>query len=414
MSSLSVKPDKCAILQETVNQIRRIKSSEDSSSSCTTISASSSAGQVQQGEVSSSTNILANEILCPLVLEALDGFLFVVNGDGIVEFVSDNVNGFINFNPNELVAKSIYNVIHLADHARFSSSLLPMSIAGWNSSSSSSQSGSVTPQPPTPTNDQEPQKHQRTFNIRVLVKSDRECSLPPEEPQIATSSHYENMQITAMLMPPNTCASASGNQERALTPSTSSTQDTRLVCIARRLPPNERAPGLPVEQFTTKLRPDGHIIGLDTSGLSPNWAQFLKKEQIVNNTLLQELAHHQDLGKLTTHLRETFSSGSSTSPVYRMKFGEKLVLVQTKSKVFAFNPNTEPDFIMATHTIIQNDNDSPPPPPPLTPHGNPLTPQSVASNNPLTPQQGPSSQIPSRRSSRKHQTPKPRSCHPQQ
>jgi len=26
---------------------------------------------------------LANEILCPLVLEALDGFLFIVNSDGL-------------------------------------------------------------------------------------------------------------------------------------------------------------------------------------------------------------------------------------------------------------------------------------------------------------------------------------------
>ncbi len=62
------------------------------------------------------------------MLEALDGFLFVVNGDGIVEFVSDNVTGFINFVPSDLIGKSIYNVIHLTDHARFSSSLLPMSI----------------------------------------------------------------------------------------------------------------------------------------------------------------------------------------------------------------------------------------------------------------------------------------------
>lgn len=111
---MAVKPDKCAILQETVNQIRRIKAAEELA--------------VQQGEVSSSTNILANEILCPLVLEALDGFLFVVNSDGIVEFCSENVEGFVGFKGEELVGKSIYGVVHSSDQARFSGSLLPMSI----------------------------------------------------------------------------------------------------------------------------------------------------------------------------------------------------------------------------------------------------------------------------------------------
>jgi nuclear receptor coactivator 2 len=108
-ASLSVKPDKCAILQETVNQIRRIKQEEENI--------------IQQGEVSSSTNILANEILCPLVLEALDGFLFVVNTEGRVEYVSENVESFISWRNAELRGGSIYNVIHVGDHARFAACL---------------------------------------------------------------------------------------------------------------------------------------------------------------------------------------------------------------------------------------------------------------------------------------------------
>ena len=68
-------------------------------------------------------------------------------------------------------------------------------------------------------------KTQRSFNIRVMVKS---LSGGDE------SGQYENMQISAILMPhPDS-------------------EENCLVCIARRLPPNERPPGAPVEQFTTK------------------------------------------------------------------------------------------------------------------------------------------------------------------
>jgi len=103
---------------ETVNQIRRIKQEDNT---------------IQQGEVSSSTtNILANEILCPLVLEALDGFLFIVNSDGLTEYVSENVQLFINYPASELINQSIYNYIHLNDHGKFSSILLPMSAGNYS------------------------------------------------------------------------------------------------------------------------------------------------------------------------------------------------------------------------------------------------------------------------------------------
>lgn len=175
MSSLSVKPDKCAILQEAVKQIRIIKKQETRASAAAAahaatatasstnvvvtdvsdyeagedilsptahmgtssqnnssissqhhhavVSASSSAAStssssspsshhthpalhahhvhhdLQASEVSSTKpSIIANEVLGPLLLEALDGFIFVVDQDGIIEFVSENVNSFIKFN----------------------------------------------------------------------------------------------------------------------------------------------------------------------------------------------------------------------------------------------------------------------------------------------------------------------------
>lgn len=82
--STSVKPDKCAILQEAVNQIRSIKQETTTQSS----------DPVQQGEVSSSRpTILSNELYGPLLLEALEGFLFVINSEGKV--IKDFLLNFI-------------------------------------------------------------------------------------------------------------------------------------------------------------------------------------------------------------------------------------------------------------------------------------------------------------------------------
>lgn len=104
MSSLSVKPDKCAILQQTVNQIRRIKASEGAAGE----------SAVQQGEVSSSRpSLLPTQRLGPLLLEALDGFIFLVSTEGKIEFVSDKVSQFIKFTSEDLTSKSIYNIIHV-------------------------------------------------------------------------------------------------------------------------------------------------------------------------------------------------------------------------------------------------------------------------------------------------------------
>jgi len=165
-----------------------------------------------------------------------------------------------------------------------------------------------------------------------------------------------------------------------------STSDNCLVCIARRLPPNERPPGLPVEQFTTKLSTDGAIVGVDFSGLSAKWVNIIKKvgylsefnlltatppdnnnlikilpqdNVLSGGSLLQELCHLGDLPKLDSHLRETLQGGSSTSLLYRLRLSkDRTVQVQTKSKFFAFNNQLSSDFIMATHTILNEPNTS--------------------------------------------------------
>ncbi|KAK8767874.1 hypothetical protein V5799_005345 [Amblyomma americanum] len=185
MNSLSVKPDKCAILQETVNQIRRIKQQE----------ASGGGGELQQSEVSSSKpTILGSDVLGPLLLEALDGFLFVVNTEGRIEFVSENVSSFLQYGQGELDGTSIYNILHHGDHGRFSSNLLPMSLGanglGWTEAGGKS----------------------RSFQCRFLLRPPDAAA--PEEKRVTPL--YENMHISAIFLPyPNGGTAGSGDDSGA-------------------------------------------------------------------------------------------------------------------------------------------------------------------------------------------------------
>ncbi|KAB0798164.1 hypothetical protein PPYR_09157 [Photinus pyralis] len=314
MSSLSVKPDKCAILQETVNQIRSIKQRESSTQP---------SDPVQQGEVSSSRpTILSNEVYGPLLLAALEGFLFVVNGEGKVEHVTDNVSTYIRFNREEVLGKSIYNFIHHGDHARFSASLLPMSI-GWGS---------------------EPTNKSRSFSCRLLVKpEDLDDSIEEKQQRV---SRYELMHISSTQL--------RDRDQVAISDDEGGDSGPCLLCVASRISHRESVPGSSIEQFTTKLDTSGTIIGVDTSGVSDTYSQFLKKDLMGRS--LQDLCPQQEVHKLTSHLRDTFSAGQATSVIYKLRLGsqDKYVHVQTKSKLFKANPNskTDTDFIMATHSII--------------------------------------------------------------
>ncbi|CAG9768697.1 unnamed protein product [Ceutorhynchus assimilis] len=319
MSSLSVKPDKCAILQETVNQIRRIKQQDNNQQI---------ADPVQQGEVSSSRpTILSNEVYGPLLLEALEGFLFVINSEGKVEHVTDNVINYIKHAKDEIIGKSIYNFMHPGDHTKFHSNLLPMTIE-WGS-------------------DPPPSTRSKSIDVRLLVKASDDLDETVEEKNQRVPC-YELMHISSTQLRDHLSVSEDDGSDSG----------PCLLCVASRISHRDKA-SCYFEQFTTKLDTNGKIICVDTSGVSEGVSQALRKD--FKGRLLRELVPAQDVYKVTAHLKETLSAGTSISSVYRIQVApDKLVPVQTKSKFFKTNPHANSevtDFIMATHSII-GDNDS--------------------------------------------------------
>jgi len=83
-------------------------------------------------------------------------------------------------------------------------------------------------------------------------------------------SKYESMQI---------CSIPTKDSDRLESGdvSSESSDGPCVMCLVRRIPPNEKSIGTPVEQFTVKLDTTGKIIAIDISWLSPAYSKYLNK-----------------------------------------------------------------------------------------------------------------------------------------
>uniref|UniRef100_A0A286ZML8 histone acetyltransferase n=1 Tax=Sus scrofa TaxID=9823 RepID=A0A286ZML8_PIG len=307
IDNFNVKPDKCAILKETVRQIRQIK---------------------EQGQ-----GVIDKDSLGPLLLQALDGFLFVVNREGNIVFVSENVTQYLQYKQEDLVNTSVYSILHEEDRKDFLKNLPKSTVNGV-----------------TWTNETQRQKS-HTFNCRMLMKIPHDIledmNTSPEMRQ-----RYETMQCFAL------------SQPRAMMEEGEDLQSC-MICVARRITTGERAFPSNPESFITRHDLSGKVVSIDTNSLRSSMRPGF--EDIIRRCIQRFFSLNDGQSwSQKRHYQEAYIHGHAETPVYRFSLADgTIVTAQTKSKLFRNPVTNDRHSFVSTHFLQREQNGYRPNPNPV-------------------------------------------------